>query len=213
LTEDNSRLSAELQIYKNDESSIAEALKESQKKAKLNERKIDMQYLATLQSLKRFSAKWRDYFEYLLEKYPYYSAIKQADELRKELDEALNRQSTSKSIQKIETNNSLCYNFLRKVCADKFCFVILWNPKAFTDLKIFGQETPQKVKPIRQTIEICLHPAIRVMLGSSTQYRPLGTTAHRSADMTLRHYSATTRNSKLGDRLHQCLHSIYLGFE
>lgn len=104
LTEDNSRLSAELQIYKNDESSIAEALKESQKKAKLNERKIDMQYLATLQSLKRFSAKWRDYFEYLLEKYPYYSAIKQADELRKELDEALNRQNASKSIQKIESS-------------------------------------------------------------------------------------------------------------
>lgn len=102
LTEDNNKLSAEIQILKNDENSISEALKLVQKEARVNEKKIDMQYLATLQSLKRFASKWRDYFDYLLEKYPYYPAIKQVDELRKELDDALNKQNSKKSIEKLE---------------------------------------------------------------------------------------------------------------
>ena len=74
-------LSASLLECKKNENTISQSIKSAQKTAEEILSKANEQYEAELQSLKLFSAKWRNYFLYIAKKYPKYTSVESAKQL------------------------------------------------------------------------------------------------------------------------------------
>lgn len=89
LVEENKKLQASVEIYKNKEENIIRALTDAEDKAREMKRRAETEYALTSESLKRFSEKWREYFNVLKEKYPLYPTVSRAESLKNKLDELL----------------------------------------------------------------------------------------------------------------------------
>lgn len=85
LTAENRKLSADLYGFKQKEENIAYALTEAEARAGEIRGAAEAEYELSARSLRIFSARWKEYFDRLKEKYPLYPAAKQAEELRQKL--------------------------------------------------------------------------------------------------------------------------------
>lgn len=102
LKNENERLSSELDGFKEKNAVIEAAIKDSKEKALEIERKADLRYSLVIEKLKAFSDKWRVYFDYLREKYPLYSVVKQSAELKDKMTELLNAGDDKKTVDVLE---------------------------------------------------------------------------------------------------------------
>lgn len=82
LKSENESLKAELEIYKNKNSVIEAAIKDAEEKAYETNEKTELRYCLAIEELKRFTDKWKGYFDYLKQKYPFYPIVKKSTELR-----------------------------------------------------------------------------------------------------------------------------------
>ncbi len=98
LSQENKSLLADVSALKAKEEFVLQTLVNVEKSAKNANVSLDNTYLSCVNSLKSFSIKWTGYFKYILDKYPYYPAIKQANALRCELDDLLNSKAENKTI-------------------------------------------------------------------------------------------------------------------
>ncbi len=103
LSEENKKLSAQLAIYKNDEKLIVSTLKNAEKRAKEIESTSLANYLASLETLKNFAVRWNEYFNYLLDKYPYYPAVKQVVELKDKITSIMGMSDEKHAIEQIKS--------------------------------------------------------------------------------------------------------------
>lgn len=120
LSEENKKLSAQLEIYKNDEKLIVSTLKNAEKRAKEIESISLSNYLATLETLKNFASRWNEYFNYLLEKYPYYPAVKQVAELKEKVSLIIGMSDEKHTFEQVKTefdkiNNDNTFNPKNKI--------------------------------------------------------------------------------------------------
>jgi sugar-specific transcriptional regulator TrmB len=100
LSEKNADLIAENSLLKENEALISSALQDAQKSLKNKEKSCELQYETCKKSIKVFLEKWREYFNSLLEKYPYYPAIKQAEALRGEVEKVFSANNGKTAIDK-----------------------------------------------------------------------------------------------------------------
>ena len=104
LTEKNNRIYGELSLIKDREHLIDVTLQNANKQAEEITSNAKHQYEAVMESLKRFSNKWRNYFTILADKYPLYPSVQKALQLKEQLDSILNSSDYSANIEKIEAN-------------------------------------------------------------------------------------------------------------
>ena len=102
LAEQNKTLQAELDLLKNNQDLISTTLMSAEKQAQDMESVSEQQYLATLESLYAFSIKWKNYFNYLKEKYPFYPAVKQVVSLKEEINKALGYKTNKEGLNAIK---------------------------------------------------------------------------------------------------------------
>lgn len=110
LSNENQSLSTQVKALKNNEELVLQTLTSAEKTAKNKDKASSLNYSACVKSLKSFSIKWAEYFNYILDKYPYYPALKQASDLKEELDLLFDRkvddkalvEKTKKSLQKAQ---------------------------------------------------------------------------------------------------------------
>lgn len=95
LKKENSELKAKLSEYENKESEIVKTLKLAKEKADEVIKESEIKYTAEMKSLKNFADKWREYFKYLKDKYPLYSAVKEAEKVYSDIEKALSANSIS----------------------------------------------------------------------------------------------------------------------
>lgn len=98
LTEENKKLALELEYYKSKEDAILSALKNAEQKIIETNKDCETQYNLTVRTLEGFMSRFSSYFERLKEKYPLYPAVKQAVEVKSELENLLSKDSTSREI-------------------------------------------------------------------------------------------------------------------
>lgn len=89
LTAENKKLSAEVSDFKNKEELIFVTLRSAEEKAEEIRKNAELKYALQVESLRNFSRKWKNYFDYLSEKYPHYQAIKEAMSIYSKLGELL----------------------------------------------------------------------------------------------------------------------------
>lgn len=104
LTEKNNRIYGELSLIKDREHLIDVTLQNANKQAEEITSNAKLQYEAVMESLKRFSNKWRNYFTILADKYPLYPSVQKALQLKEQLDSILNSSDYSVNIEKLEAN-------------------------------------------------------------------------------------------------------------
>lgn len=121
LNEENKRLNDRIEELTAKEEQTLKVLKSAQDKSE--EIKIDAlkHYEAEILSIKNFDLKWKEYFSYLAEKYPYYNSQKRAKEVRNELINVFNTNdlkavmpSATEKIDK-DTKNSRIFNPKEKI--------------------------------------------------------------------------------------------------
>ena len=89
LLEENKRLAEELKGVKEKDALISATLLSAKEKANEIEESSRLKYLLVLENLKKFSTNWKNYFEFLKEKYPNYATIQKSVKLKEALDESL----------------------------------------------------------------------------------------------------------------------------
>ena len=109
LFDANKKLLSENDLLKSQSDSVVKALSEAKDRASQIENSAVEKYNATLLSLKNFLIKWKVYFDYLSEKYPYYQTSTQSlrliNNLRVVLDEnSLNQSSISSLDNELSKN-------------------------------------------------------------------------------------------------------------
>lgn len=121
LNEENKRLNDRIEELTAKEEQTLKVLKSAQDKSE--EIKLDAlkHYEAEILSIKNFDLKWKEYFSYLAEKYPYYNSQKRAKEVRNELINVFNTNdlkavmpSATEKIDK-DTKNSRIFNPKEKI--------------------------------------------------------------------------------------------------
>ena len=102
LSSDNSKLLLDINALKSKEELVVQALANAEKTAREKEKSLELNYLSSVNSLKTFLSKWTEYFNYILDKYPFYPAIKQANDLKNELESLIyNKTSEKNTIEKL----------------------------------------------------------------------------------------------------------------
>ena len=109
LFDANKKLLSENDLLKSQSDSVVKALSEAKDRASQIENSAVEKYNATLLSLKNFLIKWKAYFDYLSEKYPYYQTSTQSlrliNNLRVVLDgNSLNQSSISSLDNELSKN-------------------------------------------------------------------------------------------------------------
>ena len=109
LFDANKKLLSENELLKSQSDSVVKALSEARDRASQIENSAVEKYNATLLSLKNFLIKWKVYFDYLSEKYPYYQTSTQSlrliNNLRVVLDgNSLNQSSISSLDNELSKN-------------------------------------------------------------------------------------------------------------
>lgn len=117
LLEANRKLEAEVREFKEKDNLISSTLMSAREKAEEIEEAANLKYALVTETLKKFSADWKDYFNFLKEKYPNYATIQKAVRLKEALDEGLDAQDKEKFISDMEEK--------LEGASDK----ILFNPK------------------------------------------------------------------------------------
>lgn len=85
ILNENKRLKAQLNEYKNKEALINNAILRAEEKAKEIEKSAWLKYALEIENIKMFHIRFKTYFDYLMEKYPYYPATKEAQEIYEKL--------------------------------------------------------------------------------------------------------------------------------
>ena len=98
------KLKNELEVYKNRDALEKTILSSAEKKAEEIRETAERKYAVEIEYLKAFNSKWRKYFRYLAETYPYYKSAEEAVKISKVLAEVLGKKISNK--QKIETLNA-----------------------------------------------------------------------------------------------------------
>lgn len=97
LFDANKKLLSENDLLKSQSDSVVKALSEARDRASQIENSAVEKYNATLLSLKNFLIKWKVYFDYLSEKYPYYQTSTQSLRLINNLRVVLDGNSLDQS--------------------------------------------------------------------------------------------------------------------
>ncbi|MBQ3596843.1 MAG: hypothetical protein II988_03410 [Clostridia bacterium] len=97
LFDANKRLLSENDLLKSQSDSVVKALSDARDRASQIENSAVEKYNATLLSLKNFLIKWKVYFDYLSEKYPYYQTSTQSLRLINNLRVVLDGNSLDQS--------------------------------------------------------------------------------------------------------------------
>ncbi len=105
LIAENESLLGQLNYYKSQEQNIVDTLKSAQLNSKKLEQEVKARYFAEIETLKKFSIKWQNYFLELKEKYPLYPTVKKACELKEKIDILL-KKDKDKSVV-VDINESL----------------------------------------------------------------------------------------------------------
>ena len=98
LSEERNRLKGEIETYKNRDRLNEEMVAVAKKKAEELVETAMLKYSAEIEYLKNFNSKWRKYFKYLSETYPYYKAKEESDKVSKALTKILGKKSEDKEI-------------------------------------------------------------------------------------------------------------------
>ncbi len=98
LLGENKKLSTALDEYKEKDALISSTLISAKEKASEIEATALIKYSLVVESLKKFSADWNAYFEFLKEKYPNYATIQKVVGLKKTLDETLSENNAEKTV-------------------------------------------------------------------------------------------------------------------
>ena len=121
LSEKNQRISGELALIRDREHLIDSALIDAKKQAEEILSKANLQYVAVIESLKKFSENWKNYFKMLSEKYPLYPAVQQAVQIKETLDGILKGKDYAGSIQLLNekiasaNNTNIAFNPKKKI--------------------------------------------------------------------------------------------------
>lgn len=102
LIEDNKKLSAELCVYKEKDKLISETMISAERKAQDLSVAAERKYELEVEKLKDFSRRWKEYFDYVSEKYPYYEAIKDAESVYEKLNALLSVRKSGAVIKGLE---------------------------------------------------------------------------------------------------------------
>ena len=98
LTDEKTKLLAEIELYKEKEDAISGAMLNAEQTLIDKQKDADSYYALAVQSLKNFLMRWNSYFNALAEKYPLYSAVTSAVEVKKQLEKILNTETDNKVI-------------------------------------------------------------------------------------------------------------------
>lgn len=82
LVKENSNIRAKEDYLNQKEKLILTTLEKAETNAKMLDEKLKLQYYYEMQRLKEFVEKWNTYFNDLQEKYPLYSSVKQAIDIK-----------------------------------------------------------------------------------------------------------------------------------
>ena len=82
LIKENANIRAKEEYVKEKEKLILTTLEQAENNAKMLDEKSKLQYYYEMQRLKNFVEKWQAYFDDLQEKYPLYSSVKQAIDVK-----------------------------------------------------------------------------------------------------------------------------------
>ncbi len=93
----------ELLVYKEKEESISNALISAEKNVKESQDKLRIQYSLEVEKLKTFSKDIKGYFDYVLNKYPHYNAVKHANETYKKINELLASDDPVEAVNNVKT--------------------------------------------------------------------------------------------------------------
>ncbi len=102
LKEENKKLSSLLFDLQKKEEGISRALIDAEQKANEIVSNAEEKYKLEIEKLKDFSEKFKSYFDYLFEKYPYYEEIKNANKITDTIDVEINNKDSKKAIENIE---------------------------------------------------------------------------------------------------------------
>lgn len=102
LIENNKKLSAELCVYKEKDKLISETMISAERKAQDISVAAERKYELEVEKLKDFSRRWKEYFKYVSEKYPYYEAIKDAESVYEKLNALLSVRKSNAVIKGLE---------------------------------------------------------------------------------------------------------------
>lgn len=110
LFDENKKLSLQNQMHEEKSQQVVEALSQAQQRALEIENSAINKYNAVFNTLKNFLSKWRVYFDYIQEKYPFYTAVNQSVELKQKLSDVLTDKKTfSQNFDQVD--QSLKINF------------------------------------------------------------------------------------------------------
>lgn len=93
---------AELFSYKQKESLINKSLEDARAYADAMQKETELKYSLEEEKLKKFSAKWKSYFGYLKEKYPYYPALKEREALLEKVNGLFGNSSPTQTVIKAD---------------------------------------------------------------------------------------------------------------
>ncbi len=102
LVELNRKLSSELNAYKEKDKFISDTLIVAKKQADDIIKSAERKYELEVERLKDFSRKWRGYFNYISEKYPYYEATNDALKVFNKLNDILSSKNKKKIIDGVD---------------------------------------------------------------------------------------------------------------
>ena len=108
LTLEIEKLKNEIEVYKNRDALEKSILTSAEQKAEEIRQIAEEKYQAEIEFLKSFNSKWRKYFKYLAETYPYYKSAQEAVSISKTLTEVLGKKTSNKD--KIESLNSIIFD-------------------------------------------------------------------------------------------------------
>ncbi len=101
LNEENKRLSLSLQNYARQDAIINSAIKAAEEKAEEIKNSAKSLYDLEMQNLKAFSERFSGYFSYITEKYPHYTAVKEAKNVYDKIVEALKIEDSKTAIKAV----------------------------------------------------------------------------------------------------------------
>lgn len=99
---ENKRLLAEVTVYREKDKLISNTLLNAEKQADEITAKTQAVYELEVERLKKFSERWKVYFNYLSEKYPLYGQVKDAEEIYSKLQTLLSAEKGRAVIDGIE---------------------------------------------------------------------------------------------------------------
>ena len=102
LIAEKDNLLGQLNYYKSQEQNIVDTLKNAELSAKKSKMDIESRYFAEIETLKRFSIRWQNYFLNLKEKYPLYPTVQKACELKEKIDILLDKASDKSVVVDIQ---------------------------------------------------------------------------------------------------------------